>query len=350
VTQSRGRRASLPYPHFVQRPTSPLFGHIFKRDDVQSAIVFHIVGALVLLIGPEPFVARSCAMSQEQNPTIMNHGIAFELSLPKIAALTFAAVASLASPTPAVAGSGAQSESPHSGPRFEVASIKPAPPLIPGMRSSGMPLGVRIDKVQANFGGMSLAALISYAYGVKLAQISGPDWLATQRFDIVANLPDGASPQQVPEMVQALLAERFDLKLHRESKQFPVYALVAAKTGIKLRPKPEDFDPKAHNDQIAIPVLSLTLLLEQSLGVPVVDETGLQGQYLFPSHVIQQVMSAGRTANAQQPTASAGGGVAEPADSDFTAVLVAAGMKLEKKKANLPVLVVESMRQRPTEN
>ena len=87
--------------------------------------------------------------------------------------------------------------------------------------------------------------------------------------------------------------------------------------------------------------------------MPVVDETGLKGQYLFPSEVIQQVLRAGRTANAQQPPASANGGVveyAEPAESDFTALLLAAGMKLEKKKANLPVLVVQSMRQTPTEN
>ncbi|MGA3237420.1 MAG: TIGR03435 family protein [Bryobacteraceae bacterium] len=234
-----------------------------------------------------------------------------------------------------------------------MAAIKLAPPLTPGMRSSGMPLGLRLDKAQASFGGMSLSAPISYAYGVKLAQISGPDWLVTQRFDIVTKLPEGGFPQQVPEMMQTLLAERFDLKLQRESKQFLVYALVAGKTGIKLSPKPEDFDPKAHNDQIAIPVLSLTLLLEQSLGVPVVDETGQKGQYLFPSEVIQQVLRAGTAANAQQPAASASGGVvenADPAESDFTALLLAAGMKLEKKKANLPVLVVQSMRQTPTEN
>jgi uncharacterized protein (TIGR03435 family) len=292
----------------------------------------------------------------------MNYGIAVKLSPAKIAALAFAGMASMAWPSAAIAGTGVQSESPQgdatisaepSGPGFEVASIKPAPPLIPGMHSSGMPLGLRLDKAQASFGGMSLSALISYAYGVKLAQISGPDWLATQRFDIVAKLPEGELPERVPEMMRALLAERFGLKLHRESKEFPVYALVAAKTGIKLRPKPEDFDPRAHSDQIAIPVLSLTLLLEQSLGLPVVDETGLQGQYLFPSQAIHQAMMAGRTANAQQPAASASGGVAEdvePADSGFATLLLAAGMKLEKKKANLPVLVVESMRQRPTEN
>ena len=156
--------------------------------------------------------------------------------------------------------------------------------------------------------------------------------------------------ERVPEMMQRLLAERFGLKFHRESKEFPVYALVAAKAGIKLTPRPEDFDPRAHNDQIAIPILSITLLLEQIVDLPVVDETGLRGQYLFPSQAIRQAMTAGTTPSRG---ASAGGGMVEapePADSAVAELLLPLGMKLEKKKANLPVLVVESIRQSPTEN
>jgi len=281
----------------------------------------------------------------------------------KKAAIAFAWMAFLALPMVAVAAIDAQSASPHagaaisvkpSGPRFEVASIKSAPPLAPELRRSpGTPPGVRMDKAQASFGGMSLAALISYAYGVKLAQISGPEWLTTQRFDILGKLPEGGSTEGVPEMMQGLLAERFGLKLHRESKEFAVYALVAAKAGIKLTPRPEDFDPRTHNDQMALPILSLTLILEQMVDLPVVDETGLQGRYLFPSQAIQQAMIAGTTGRGQQRAASAAGGVAEasePADSGVAALLLPVGMKLEKKKVNLPVLVVESMRPTPTEN
>jgi uncharacterized protein (TIGR03435 family) len=291
-----------------------------------------------------------CVKSQEENRHIMSYGTAVRLRPAKKAALALAGMAFLALPMAAIAAMDAQfASSPSgaaSGPRFEVASIKPA-------RSGGMPLGVRMDKAQASFGGMSLSALISYGYGVKLAQISGPEWLTTQRFDIVAKLPEGGSTARVPEMMQGLLAERFGLKLHRESKEFPVYALMAANTGIKLTPRPEDFDPRAHNDRIAIPILSLTLLLEQFVNLPVVDETGLRGQYLFPSQAIAQAMSAGTTAKGQQRAAPAGGGVpeaSEPSNSAVAALLLPAGMKLEKKKANLPVLVVESMRQTPTEN
>ena len=147
-------------------------------------------------------------------------------------------------------------------------------------------------------------------------------------------------------MMQGLLAERFGLRLHRESKEFPVYALVAAKAGIKLTRRPEDFDPRAHNDQTAIRILSLTLLLEQIVDLPVVDETGLQGQYLFSSQALGQAMIAGTTAKTQQRAAEA----SEPADSGIAALLLPVGMKLEKRKANLPVMVVESMRRTPTEN
>jgi uncharacterized protein (TIGR03435 family) len=66
---------------------------------------------------------------------------------------------------------------------------------------------------------------ISRAYRVKVLQITGPDWLGGERFDIAAKLPDGATPAQIPEMLQGLLEERFHLTIHREMKESPVYAL-----------------------------------------------------------------------------------------------------------------------------
>src|SRR5690349_9889766 len=92
-----------------------------------------------------------------------------------------ARMAFLAFPALTLAAIDAQYASQPSGAatRFEVASIKPAPPLAPELRASGARMGVRLDKAQAAFGGMSLSSLISYAYGVMLAWISGPDWLAT---------------------------------------------------------------------------------------------------------------------------------------------------------------------------
>ncbi len=122
---------------------------------------------------------------------------------------------------------------------FEVASIKPAPPIAsitPAMIQSGkLRLGVSVVGARVDIGYMSLADLIRTAYDVKPHQISGPDWMAAERFNITAKLPDGATKDQVNVMLQALLAERFKLTVHHEMKERPVYALIVGKGGSKLR-------------------------------------------------------------------------------------------------------------------
>ena len=72
------------------------------------------------------------------------------------------------------------------------------------------------------------------AFKVKYHQISGPDWIASERFDINATLPEGTRRDQLPEMMQTLLTDRFEMKHHRTSKEFPVYGLVVAKGGLKI--------------------------------------------------------------------------------------------------------------------
>jgi uncharacterized protein (TIGR03435 family) len=129
-------------------------------------------------------------------------------------------------------------------PTFEVASVKPTAldmaKLMAGVQNGEMPrVGPRVDGARAEYIFMALKDLISLAYKVKPYQITGPDWMASQRFDIIAKLPDGASKDDVPMMLQALLADRFKLALHRESKEGPVLALVVGKGGPKMRESPE---------------------------------------------------------------------------------------------------------------
>src|SRR6185503_19368558 len=81
----------------------------------------------------------------------------------------------------------------------------------------------------------SLANLICIAYKIKPHQLSGPDWMAAQRFEIMAKMPEGASKDQVPTMLQALLAERFKLTVHRDNKEQSVYAMVVGKNGHKMK-------------------------------------------------------------------------------------------------------------------
>jgi uncharacterized protein (TIGR03435 family) len=138
-------------------------------------------------------------------------------------------------------------------PAFEVASVKPAAPIdfakmAEAMKSGQMPkIGPHIDGAQAEFTYMALKELIVMAYKVKPFQITGPDWIANERFDIIAKLPSGASKDDAPKMLQALLQERFKLAVHRDSKENPVLALVVGKGGSKLKESPEAPQPIDEN-------------------------------------------------------------------------------------------------------
>lgn len=128
---------------------------------------------------------------------------------------------------------------------FEVASIKVAGPLNPAaIREGKMHLGMQVDGAICDIGGLSLRDLIRIAYEVKDYQIAGADALGNpldaQRYDIQATMPDGATEKDVPRMLQALLAERFKLAIHRETRDLPVYALLAGKDGPKLKEAPPE--------------------------------------------------------------------------------------------------------------
>src|SRR5690242_20468468 len=119
-------------------------------------------------------------------------------------------------------------------PVFEVASIKQAGPLDPQRIMSGQQkLGMEVDKAQVNLPSVALNDLILIAFKLKPYQVSGPGWLASgitaDRFEVHAKIPDGVSPDQVPEMLQGLLAERFGLKFHWEKTEHNAYALVVGK-------------------------------------------------------------------------------------------------------------------------
>ncbi len=122
-------------------------------------------------------------------------------------------------------------------PAFEVATVRPsAPPdearFEAAVAASGKsPLGVNVGARRAEYRYMSLKSLIATAYGVKAYQISGPEWLGEQRFDVVAALPEGAAKADAVKMLQTLLEERFRLTTHRMTTERPVLALVAAGKG-----------------------------------------------------------------------------------------------------------------------
>ncbi len=119
--------------------------------------------------------------------------------------------------------------------RFDVASIRPTPDDNAGSR-----IGLRVSGSLAQYSGLTLRDYIGEAYSLDPPQVIAPDWMNGQRYEISASLPAGATREQVPAMLQLLLAERFQLKVHRESRPFPVYALVVSQGGLKLKGTPVD--------------------------------------------------------------------------------------------------------------
>jgi uncharacterized protein (TIGR03435 family) len=120
-------------------------------------------------------------------------------------------------------------------PTFEVASVKPVEPSPDGrvIRRMGG------DPGMVDYKNFTLKTLLARAYGLRDYQITGPDWLDTEGYDVLAKVPGGVPQDQIPAMLQALLADRFQIRFHKETKTLPVYVLTVAKGGPKLK----DTDP-----------------------------------------------------------------------------------------------------------
>jgi uncharacterized protein (TIGR03435 family) len=119
---------------------------------------------------------------------------------------------------------------------FEVASVKPAAVSGDGMvmrRMSGGP--GTTDPGTLTLTNATLKLMVVRAYELKQYQVEGPDWIDSIGYDVTAKVPPGTTKEQFQQMLQTLLAERFKLAVHRETKQLPVYALVLAKGGPKMK-------------------------------------------------------------------------------------------------------------------
>ncbi|HEY5054913.1 MAG TPA: TIGR03435 family protein, partial [Acidobacteriaceae bacterium] len=125
---------------------------------------------------------------------------------------------------------------------FEVASVHQSPEpdmrqLIANLNRGIKPESIHIDGERAVFTFMSLKRLVAYAYNAQTYEVTGPDWLATDRFDITATLPAGATKDEVPRMMQALLRDRFHMEArHATLDDQPVLAIQTGKSGAKLKP------------------------------------------------------------------------------------------------------------------
>ncbi|MGD0500591.1 MAG: TIGR03435 family protein [Bryobacteraceae bacterium] len=279
---------------------------------------------------------------------------------------------------------------------FEVASVKPQPPsmtLQPGMvappgydvrlslqdraqdmMQDGRPVGwIPSDKTLVTMKRWTLASMIAAAYKVKREQVSGPSWLTEERYDVGAKIPEGATSSSLNEMLQALLKERFGLKVHAEDRELPGYALTVAKGGPKLTAGTSDStapaeqpmsmdDLRKMREQRMKAIIAarqaeglseapsspggggrssfyemkdataadIAHRISQFLQKPVVDMTELDGKYTFGLAIVQ-----------------AGGDSPEHAASQALANF---GLKLDSRKVPTQMIFVDSVSKTPTEN
>jgi uncharacterized protein (TIGR03435 family) len=166
----------------------------------------------------------------------------------------------------------------------------------------------------------------------------GPDWLDSDRFDLVAKAPPNTSADTERVMIQPVLAQRFHLSIHREQKAMAAYALVAGKRGPKLQPAASSGDPECGPGQVvdgrahlichSVTMAFLADRLPGYLRRPVKDLTDIKGTYDF------QLTWAG-----PQPSPT----LSDALDKDL-------GLKLEERKFPMPVIVIDRVDRVPTEN
>jgi uncharacterized protein (TIGR03435 family) len=280
-------------------------------------------------------------------------------------------------------------QNPSAKPAFEVASIKPSAPDEFDRSGAGM----HLDGSQASWKYLSLHNYISAAYLVKSYQIVAPDWMASARFDITAKFPPGAAPKDIGQMLQTLLEDRFHITTHRENKEFPVYALVPAKSGVKMQESPANSKTGAHtvavedtghdavdatstrqsggvtitlgngtyysfaNNKLEghkMPAARIADVLSGFMDRPVVDMTNLQGSYDFVLELAPLdfvAMGVRAAASAGAPVSPQALQLAERSSGDsLIAGLEKLGLKLESRKAPVETLVIDHADKTPTGN
>jgi uncharacterized protein (TIGR03435 family) len=254
----------------------------------------------------------------------------------RMVALGLAAAGSLlaafATEVPAYAQSSQRSE-------FEVASVKPSTPANPRASFEVGPGGT------FSATNTTARALIRFAYRVLDVQISGgPSWINTDNYDIIAKPGVESSPEQVRQMMQALLADRFKLTFHRETRSLRAYALVLGKNGPKLSESAGaeggirgERGQTPNATRIVAKGVSFQLLstmLPSLLGYPVLDMTGLPGNYDFQLEWTPF-----------QPPPRSSGEEGPPPDLSGTSIFAALqeqlGLKLEARKEPVEMFIIE---------
>jgi len=266
--------------------------------------------------------------------------------------------------------------------QFEVATIKPSGQDVQTQTSAG----IHIDGAMVRYSALDLTLYLGMAYKLRNYQIIAPDWMTSGRWDITAKLPDGSTPTQIPDMLQSLLRDRFQMKTHRETRELPVYALIIGKGGLHLNESPPDPDNapaspptsvnaaisansgttvtygngayfRFGNSQFEGRKLTVTIIadaLARFADRPVIDMTGLTGKYDFnmefsPEDFRAMMIRAAIASGASIPPEVLKLADASSGDTLFNAV-EKLGLKLDRRKAPIETLVIDQSLRTPTAN
>jgi uncharacterized protein (TIGR03435 family) len=226
-------------------------------------------------------------------------------------------------------------------PAFDVATVKHVGESIVTGPSAPVMMGCQWEPARVRCHSQ-IASLMQSAYKAEPWQVQGPDWIQTELYDIAATMPDGTSRDTAWLMMRKLLADRFALKFHTIQKEFPIYVLIAAPGGAKLKEveKPAKFGygiKAGHADDSlrfegtpGIPLSAFVAYLHGPAGRPVIDETGLTGYYAFDVEWIR-----------------------DPSDRKNAGILTTLGkigLKLETRKRTYDVMVIDNAVKEPAEN
>jgi uncharacterized protein (TIGR03435 family) len=287
---------------------------------------------------------------------------------------------------------------------FEVASVKPtaidSDTWTRQLRAGALKVGKRINGDRAEYTFMTLRQLIVDAYQVRSFQVVGADRLPTGRFDVVGKMPAGSRKEDAPLMLQSLLADRFKLVVHRESREQGVAALVVGKGGPKLKESPPEEPLKPGDTKGAAPegagqtapgkkdasatmtlgtvgyhftvdlanssfhleasrmtmgdLAELLMKADAGNGRAVVDMTGLKGNYEvildIPIAAVEGIAATGadiaNDAQGPRPAEAA----SDPGSGRMLRSLKSLGLELENRKAPVEQLIVDHVEKTPTEN
>jgi uncharacterized protein (TIGR03435 family) len=221
---------------------------------------------------------------------------------------------------------------------FEVVSVKPN-------KSGSNGSSTRSDQGRMTATNISLKNLIVRAYNLKDYQVEGPDWLTSERYDMVAKFPEALPKDRekynaaLGAMMQKMLVERFKLVVRHEQKVFPVFGLIVGKNGIKFKEVP---DADSHNSNsnnthyvgTCVSMSTFAEFLSRRMERPVFDMTGLKGFYDLKLDWTENTAAG------------------EPQQFPELAIAVQEqlGLRLESRKEPIEIVIVEHIERVPTEN